>query len=138
MSPSSTMSSAAFCFSTPDAFDPPPNPPTLPIRCALIPSTAVASLPTSPRESCHSSLPLIPLQVLSPMAVAPLFLRFRYSNRNAQLRSQRVTSPEDARRISCDSSSRQAPTSRHYIIASIALPCTQSPHLVNVTLLQQR
>jgi len=92
MKPSSTSTmSAAFCFSTLDAFDPPLNPPTLSILYALIPSTLIASLPTSPCESCHSSLSLIPAS--SPFTDAngryTFILKFRYSNRNAQLRSQR-------------------------------------------------
>jgi len=77
MKPSTSTMSAAFCFSTLDAFDPPLNPPTLSIHYALIPSTPIASLPTSPYEPCRSSLSLIPpLRVLSPMpmAVTLLFL----------------------------------------------------------------
>jgi len=91
MKPSTSTMSAAFCFSTLDAFDPPLNPPTLSIRYALIPSTPIASLPTSPYEPCHSSLSLIPGS--SPFTDANVrytfILKFRYSNRNAQLRSQR-------------------------------------------------
>lgn len=77
----------AFCFSTPNAFDPLVNPPTLSTRYTLIPSTPICLrvLTTSPCEPCRSFLvfkkfPIShphPFQVLSPlpMAAAPSFLR---------------------------------------------------------------
>lgn len=118
MSPTSTMS-PAFCFSTSDAFDPPLNPPTLSIHYALIPSTPVASLPTSPCEPCHSSLSLIPAS--SPFTDAngrcTFILKFGYSS-NAQLRSQRGFRKMQG--------AYPAATSRHYISTLIALPCTHS------------
>ena len=84
-----STTSATFCFSTLDAFDPPLNPPALSIRYALIPSTPVASLPTSPSEPCHSSLSLIPSSSPFTDANGRYIFILKFSGRNAQLRSQR-------------------------------------------------
>lgn len=128
MNPSNTSTtSAVFCFSALDAFDPPLNPPALSIRYALIPSSPVASLPTSPCESCHSSLSLIPFRVLSPMpmAVAPLFLS---SGTAAVMRNYAVKDISGRCRenipLTLVFRLQPAPTSRHYISTSIALPCS--------------
>lgn len=136
MSPSSTSTmSAAFCFSTPDGFDPPLNPPTLSIRYALIPSMPVVSLPTSPCEPCHSSLSLIPAS--SPFRCQwhwIFILTFEYSSCNAQLRSQRDFCKMQREYLAATLVSDRLQLV-HYISTSIALPCTQSPHLVNVSVI---